>query len=128
MAALRAAAIDLGCQPPTPGGPREIDAKIAVPKDSGVQHDRAVLYTVSGHVRAVIERAAAGDVVTAAALVNASGDVEPPKRADHYLRGRGGQLIALTGELSQIQRNQIQKGDLVPLTEAQIRAYLAGER
>jgi hypothetical protein len=127
VAALRAAAIDLGCRPPAPGGPREIDARIAVTKD-GVQHDRAVLYTVSDHVRTVIERAVAGDVVTAAALVKASGVVEPPKRADHYLRGSNGQLIVLTGELSQIQLNQINKGDLVPLTEPEIRTYLAGER
>ena len=127
VAALRAAAIDLGCRPPAPGGPREVDARIAVTKD-GVQHDRAVLYTVSDHVRAVIERAVAGDIVSAAALVKASGVVEPPKRADHYLRGRNGQIIVLQVELSQIQRNQIKKGDLVPLTEAEIRAYLAGER
>jgi hypothetical protein len=60
--------------------------------------------------------------------VKASGVVEPPKRADHYLRGSNGQLIVLTGELSQIQLNQINKGDLVPLTEPEIRTYLAGER
>ena len=50
-----------------------------------------------------------------------------PARADYYLRGRGGLVTPIYGDMNEQQRRQVRNGDLAVLNESQIRAYLAGD-
>jgi hypothetical protein len=126
VAALVAAAIDLGAEPMAPGGPRKTSAHVAVDGDT-IAHGRTVLRPVSGQVLAALGRAQIGAPSDAAAMLHAVETLREPKRPDHLLRGRGGVVLTVFGEPDVQMYRQIQSGDLESLPGSAIDAYMEGE-
>jgi hypothetical protein len=128
VAELADAALALGARGPVPGGVRRGDQGIAVTGTGGVRHDETVLVPVAPQLEAAIAHAVLGDVVSAQAAIRAVQKAATPKRADHYLRGRGGMVVTVDGPPNEHQAAQIRTGQLVELNETEILAYLDGER
>ena len=126
VAELAGAARALGARRPVPGGVRRGDQGIAV-SGGTVRHAETVLVPVGPQLEAAIGHAVQGDVVSAQAAIQAVQTATTPKRADGYLRGRGGMIVPVDGPLNEHQVSQIRSGDLVELNESQTLAYLDGE-
>jgi hypothetical protein len=127
LAEVARAARDLNCSALAPGGPREADQRVAVTRDGTVYHAENALKPVSGQMEKALEHAVDGDVVNAVASAEVSTRTRIPPRADHYVRGTGGMVVPVLGDLNEHQRAQVRTGSLTELNESQIRAYLAGD-
>jgi hypothetical protein len=125
VAGLIEAANDLGVEPRAPGGPRKSSAFLAAGPGT-IQHKTAEVRQLGPGVEAVIGHAVAGHVDDAIAAAQVVADVRPT-RADHYFRGLNGAIIGLDDPIGQGMRAQIQSGDLVELTSAEVARFLAGE-
>jgi hypothetical protein len=125
---LAGAAHDLGATSPAPGGPRPSDAGVAVTHDGRVWHGRTVLSPVMAKLDEAIGHALRGDEVSAIAAVQGHTTAPEPRRAAHYLRSaRGGAVHVFEDPLPPVMAAQVRTGDLRPLSESEIVAYLAGE-
>ena len=123
---LAAAARDLGTEPPAPGGPRKSSGFIAM-RDRAVVHKRTEVRPVSPHLDQAIAAAVSGDAEQAIALAAMVAGLPEPRRADNYFQGTGGQVIAYDNPLPGGIVHQVSSGELLPLGEAEISRYLAGE-
>jgi hypothetical protein len=126
VADLVDAAQALGARGVAPGGPREADERVAL-SGGGVVHATTAVIPLGKSLEEAISHAVAGDLLYAQAVVRPVKTMPVPRRADHYFRGRGGQLVPVFGDLNEHQRAQVRNGDLTPLTESQIVVYLAGD-
>lgn len=122
------AASALSCRAPAPGGPREADERVAIRDDGTVYHGETVLKRLGSRIDAALGHALGGDVVSATAAAEVTAKARTPERADHYVRGRGGLVVAIYGDPDVNQQAQLRTGQLVELNEREIRAYLAGDR
>jgi hypothetical protein len=128
VAALAATARDLGAAEPAPGGPRPADGGIAVSHDGRVWHRLTLLQPVSDQAGTALAHALAGDAVSAIAAVKAAVSTQAPARQDHYLRStRGGAIHVFADPLPPGIAAQAASGELVPLSESEILAYLQGD-
>jgi len=121
------AASALSCRAPAPGGPREADERVAIRDDGTIYHGETVLKRLGSRIDAALGNALNGDVVSATASAEVTAKARTLERADHYVRGRGGMILPIYGDLNQNQQAQIRTGQLVELNEREIRAYLAGD-
>jgi hypothetical protein len=126
LADLADAARALGARGVAPGGPREADERVAL-SGGGVVHATTAVIPFGESLEESIAHAVAGDLVSARAAVKPVRTLPVPRRAAAYFRGRGGLLVPVFSELNEGQRAQVMNGDLTPLTESQILAYLAGD-
>jgi hypothetical protein len=124
VAALVAAAIDLGAEPVAPGGPRKTSAHVAV-NGNAIIHGQTVVRPVEGRVLAALGSAQASSP-DAFAKLDAVGTLPEPQRPDQLLRGRNGLVLTVYGEPSVQMYRQIQSGDLEVLPASAIDAYLDG--
>jgi hypothetical protein len=126
VADLIAAAADLEVEPLAPGGPRTTSADVAVDRASIVHKDQRVT-----PVRRQVEMALG--LVLQGALEDALAEVRPvvplrvEERPDHLLRGRGGMLVPVHGDLNMNQLAQLRSGDLVELGQGDIDRYMRGD-
>ena len=127
LAEVARAARALGCREPAEGGPREADQRVAVTRDGTVSHGENVLKPVAGRIVEALRHAMDGDVVSAVASARVHTWTRAQVRAGHYLRGAGGMIVPVYGDLDATQLFQVKTGGLVELTESQVRAHLAGE-
>ena len=97
----------------------EVDTAIAEVLES--QH-----FILGPKVEDAVTKAAAGDADAAVSLVRAFYQQPEPVRADRYYRASTGQIVAESGPKSCSFRDQIRKGEIVPLTEAEVKLYLEG--
>lgn len=126
VSGLAAAARDLGAEPPAPGGPRKSSGFVAV-RDRAVVHKRTEVRPVAPHLDQAIAAAVSGDAEQAIALAVMVAGLPEPRRAGNYLRAAGGQVIAYDNPLPGGIAHQVSSGELVPLSDAEISRYLAGE-
>jgi hypothetical protein len=126
VAALVAAAHDLQVEPKAPGGPRATSGHVAVDGQS-VVHKATLLVPVAERVEQALQYAIAGDVARAAEVVRPVKQQPAPRRPDHLLRANNGILHALDGDLNAGMQAHVRTGALVPLSEVDIDAYMAGE-
>ena len=124
VADLAAAAQDLRVEPPAPLGPRESSGFIALAGGT-VRYRDTVLAPVSDPVT-VVSLAVSGDVAGALAEAMPVREAMPGRRARYYFRSRSGVLVTAE-DISACQRQQLQAGTLVPLSEREIAAYLRGD-
>ena len=127
LAAVARTARELGCSAPATGGPRETDQRVAVRDDGSVYHAEISLKRVTSRLREALQQALDGDLVSAVASGEVVATVPVLARADHYMRGRGGLVVPVYGDLSEHQQYQVDSGSLVELNASQVRAYLAGD-
>jgi len=127
LAEVARAARDLNCSGPAPGGPREADQRVAVNRDGTVLHGETTLKPVASRMETALQHALDGDVASAQAVAEVKTRTPVPARAAHYVRGPGGMVVPVQGDLNEQQRSQVRTGALVELNESQIRAYLAGD-
>jgi hypothetical protein len=128
VAEFATAATDLGATRPAPGGPRPADAGVAVAHDGRVWHGRTLLRPISARLDEALGHALRDDAVSAIAAVQGCETAPEPRRAAHYFRSaRGGAIHAFEDPLPPVHAAQVRSGDLVPLTESEIVAFLAGE-
>jgi hypothetical protein len=127
LAEVASAARDLNCSAPAPGGPREADQRVAVTRDRTIYHGETALKPIGSRLETALQHALDGDVVSAVASVEMKTRAQIQPRADHYVRGTGGMILPIVGNLDALQLNQVRSGRLVELNEGQIRAYLAGD-
>jgi hypothetical protein len=128
VAELSQAARDLEATGLAPGGPRPADAGVAVSPDGRVWHGQTVLRSVGRRLDEALGHALRGDEVSAIAAAQGCETVPDPRRAVHYLRSvRGGAIHAFEEPLPPVMAAQVRSGDLRPLSESEIIAYLAGE-
>lgn len=126
VADLIAAAADLEVEPLAPGGPRSTSADVAVDRESIVHRDQRVT-----PVRRQVEMALG--LVLQGALEDALAEVRPvvplrvEERPDHLLRGRGGVLVPVHGDLNTHQLAQLRSRDLVELGQGDIDRYMRGD-
>ena len=126
VAELVTAAADLATEPMAPGEPRGTSAFVAVRGDA-VIHKRVKVSPVSGRIGSVLAHAVNGDPDRAVAQVLAAVTLSDPKRPDYLLRGSGGMLVAITGELSDVMRSQVRTGSAQLLSDYDIDLYMQGE-
>ena len=127
VAELVAAAVDLGVEPPAPGGPRPTSAHVAVDRKA-IVHKRTRVSPLSS-CAAALGKAMEGDVDAALAEVRVAIQVREPKRPDYLIRGANGQLIACTGDLDPIMAAQVSNPNSGThrLSEHEIDLYMNGQ-
>jgi hypothetical protein len=123
---LTAAAQDLGVEAAAPGGPRATSGHVAV-EGQAVIHRRTKLVPVGRQVERALSLALTGDLEAAVAEVHPVTAIPEPRRPDHLLRGSGGMLVPVHGEISAMMLNQLRTGDLVDLGQHGINQYMAGD-
>ena len=101
------------------------DEQIAVVGDGSVQHGALRLVPLVPQLVAADD--ASSNLAALGRTIRGTVPVQPARRSDHYLRGRGGSVITVEGDLTEYQLTQVRAGDMTPLSEPQIRAYLDGE-
>lgn len=126
VAELVAAAKDLDVQAPAPGGPRKSSAFLAVKGDT-IQHKHTQVRPIGSRLSRVLEHAMADELDEALAAAGIVGELPAPRRLDHYVFGPDGQVLSFSDPMPPGVEFQVRSGDLRPLTEPQIREYLAGE-
>jgi len=126
VAELAAAAADLQAEPAAPGGPRATSAFVAVSGRS-VIHKRTKLSPVSDRIAQALQHALNGDLGRAAAEVQSAVHSPDPKRPDYLLRGNGGMLIPIHGELNDGMQSHIRTGGVQQLPDYDIDRYMKGE-
>lgn len=126
VAELLAAATDLDVQPSAPAGPRKSSAFLAVKGDT-IQHKLTEVRPIGSRLSRVLEHAMAGDINEALAAAGIVAELPSPRRLDHYVFGPAGQVLSFSDPMPPGVEFQVRNGELRPLTEPQIRAYLAGE-
>ncbi|HEY1320384.1 MAG TPA: hypothetical protein VGF32_09060 [Streptosporangiaceae bacterium] len=133
----RAAALDV--EPAVPSGPRASSSHVALLKTgpgtrartmrgvAGIQAGSTLLRVIGPQLAdEALGLAAAGDVPAAVAKLAAVHTQPAPKRADRYYRAPGGHIIAQDEPVPPAFADQVRKGELRQLDEAQVEAYLAG--
>jgi hypothetical protein len=124
VAALVAAANDLGAEPMAPAGPRSTSAFVAV-RGTSIVHKRTQVSPVGDRVARALAQAVAGDPVSAITDADAVTQRPEARRASYHFRGGNG-LIHTFDNLTDGIQAQVRSGDLKPLTESEIIAYMEG--
>jgi hypothetical protein len=128
VAALVAAATDLGAEPEAPGGPRPTSANVAV-RGAAITHGRITVQPVGQRIERALSCVANGDTGRAVAELQAAVIVKQPRRRpDHLFRSSSGALLTFDDPLPDGIRTQIgERGGLQELSPLDVDRYLAGE-
>jgi hypothetical protein len=125
----RAKALDV--EEPAPVGPRATSAFVSLVKGAhgrpdGIQAGRTRVLLIGSRARDAALIAAEGNADGAAALIASVNEQAPMKRAARYYRAAAGIVSEDSPQESPVFAQQVRDGELVPLTKAEIDAYVNG--
>lgn len=125
------AARQLGVEPAAPNGPRASSAHVAIVGGSrlegpaGIQSGNAIVGKIGDKVLAeAAQLAAKGDADSALKRLQAARYAQPPERQPHYFLGANGLVHGVDNP--DMFRDQLRKGEMRELDDAEVDAYLDG--
>jgi hypothetical protein len=118
-----AAANELGAEGRAPGGPRKTSGYIAVAGKT-IVHKRTTLSPAGPRLERILAAAAAGDPDGAYEDAGLVSQMPEPRRSDHYVRRPDGMVFTHDGPLPDAWKGALARGELVELSEREIREYL----